>query len=75
MAEGTIARLCMSIDPESSVADGPYVLVGSTEYSLPEAEVLGASLITLAGVGATSSHRAAVEAAGASSPATLSQVL
>lgn len=51
VADEVAARLCMSVDPETDTADGPYVVVGSREYSLTEAERLGVSLIRLAGLG------------------------
>ena len=53
MADGIVACLCMSVGPQTDEADGPYVIVGSREYSLAEAAELGASLIQLAAVGAT----------------------
>jgi hypothetical protein len=46
--DGIVARLCESIDPESGAQDGPYVLIGTTEYTLREAEHLGASIVALA---------------------------
>jgi hypothetical protein len=49
--DGIVARLCISIDPDSGIQDGPYVLIGTTEYTLREAEALGASLVALAGAG------------------------
>jgi hypothetical protein len=52
VADEVAARLCMSVDPETATEDGPYVVVGSREYSLTEAERLGASLIRLASLGA-----------------------
>lgn len=52
LADDVIARLCMSVDPRTDEADGPYVIVGTREYSLAEAAELGASLIQLAEVGA-----------------------
>jgi hypothetical protein len=48
IADEVLARACMSVDPESGVRDGPYVVVGWTELTLDEAETLGASLIDLA---------------------------
>ncbi len=51
LTEGVSAQLCMSIDPESGAADGPYVVVGSTEYTLAEAQALAASLMTMASAG------------------------
>jgi hypothetical protein len=51
IADGTLAQLCMSIDPDTGAADGPYVLIGSAEYSLAEAEALGSALLTLAAAG------------------------
>jgi hypothetical protein len=51
IADGTLAQLCMSIDPATGVEDGPYVLIGSAEYTLSEAVALGNALLTLAAVG------------------------
>ena len=52
LAEDASARLCMSVDPDSRVADGPYVVIGSHEYSLPAAAALGAALTAMAAIGA-----------------------
>jgi hypothetical protein len=54
IADGTLAQLCMSIDPDTGVEDGPYVLIGSAEYTLSEAQALGSALLTLAVAGAGS---------------------
>jgi hypothetical protein len=43
----TVLRLCTTIDPEEGTEDGPYVLVGSAEFTLHEAETLLASLTQL----------------------------
>jgi hypothetical protein len=51
LTDGVSAQLCMSIDPLTSAEDGPYVVVGGTEYTLPEAHALAASLMTLATTG------------------------
>lgn len=59
VADEVEARLCMSTDPETDAEDGPYVIVGSREYSLNDAERLGASLIELAGLGASPTRREA----------------
>lgn len=47
VADGLMARLCMSIHPATGDEDGPYVLIGTTELTLDETAVLGASLIDL----------------------------
>jgi len=47
IADGIDATLCMSVDPETGVQDGPYVLIGSTELSLDAAAALGSALIRL----------------------------
>lgn len=47
MVRRTLLRLCTTIDPESGAQDGPYVLVGSEEYTLHEADVLIAALTQL----------------------------
>jgi hypothetical protein len=36
----TMIRLCMTIDPETGMQDGPYVLIGSDEFTLVEASTL-----------------------------------
>lgn len=59
MAEGLTARLCISVDPRTDETDGPYVVIGSREFTLAEAEDLGASLIELATIGAGATPRSA----------------
>ena len=46
------ASLCMSADPRTGERDGPYLLVGATEYTLAEAAALGAAIADLAALGA-----------------------
>lgn len=48
LADGVLARLCLSVDPRTGARDGPYVLVGWTEYTLDEAAALGAALVAMA---------------------------
>lgn len=48
VAEGVTAQLCMSVDPDSGEEDGPYVLIGSSEYTPAATAALGQSLIELA---------------------------
>jgi len=48
VVEGLSAQLCMSIDPDTSAHDGPYVVLGSTEYTLAEAQAVAAALMTMA---------------------------
>lgn len=40
LVRGTSVRLCATIDPTTQAADGPYVLIGSEEYTLHEADAL-----------------------------------
>lgn len=47
IAEGLVARLSKSVDPETRAEDGPFVLVGTSEYTVAEARELGRSLIAL----------------------------
>ena len=61
VADDVFARLCMSVNPETDAEDGPYVVVGSREYSLTEASRLGGALMRLAAVGAASTRPGAVE--------------
>lgn len=51
LSAGVFALLCMSVEPESGAVNGPYVVIGSSEFSLKEAESLGASLTALARLG------------------------
>ena len=44
----TLIRLCTSIDPDTGLQDGPYVLMGQHEYSLDEVDALVDALATLA---------------------------
>ena len=52
----TELRLCATIDPLAGTAEGPYVLVGSEEFTLHEAEVLLSALTQLVDQG----HRSLV---------------
>lgn len=52
LAEGVLARLIMSVDPVTGAHDGPYVLIGDTQYSPAQAKTLGASLIKLSSAAA-----------------------
>jgi hypothetical protein len=56
LTPGVAAQLCMSIDPVTGAQDGPYVVIGSTEYTPAEAQTLAASLMTLASVGGPSAN-------------------
>jgi hypothetical protein len=49
--DDTTARMCMSIDPSTGERDGPYILIGSREYSLDQAAELGAQLTALTAAG------------------------
>jgi hypothetical protein len=40
LVRGTSLRLCTTVDPTTTEVEGPYVLVGSEEYSLHEADAL-----------------------------------
>lgn len=52
VADGVVARLCVTVHPGTGAVDGPYVLVGTTEHTLSEARTLGAVLAELARIGA-----------------------
>ncbi|KGN39644.1 hypothetical protein [Knoellia aerolata] len=45
MGEGLRAQVVMSVDPGTGITDGPYLLIGAREYSLPEARRLGSALV------------------------------
>lgn len=40
LVRGTSLRLCSTVDPATQEADGPYVLIGSEEYTLHQADAL-----------------------------------
>ena len=58
--DGTVANLCMSINPATGAQDGPFVMIGATEYSLEQAEHIGAALMAMAHLGTSQSSAAAV---------------
>jgi hypothetical protein len=43
----------MSVDPDTGAEDGPFVLIGTSEYTVAEARALGRSLMRLATTGDT----------------------
>jgi hypothetical protein len=49
--DDSTARLCMSIDPSTGEHDGPYILIGSKEYTLDQAAQLADQLAALTAVG------------------------
>jgi len=51
LTEGVSAQLCMSMDPVTNAEDGPYVIIGSSEYTCTEAQALAASLLEMASTG------------------------
>jgi uncharacterized membrane protein len=57
--DGVVARLCVSVEPGSGQVDGPYVVVGSRELTIEQAEALGVSFIGLAATGTASIRREA----------------
>ena len=48
IGDDVVAHACMSVDPGTGEVDGPYVIIGRSQYSPAEAEALGAALIALA---------------------------
>ena len=48
LADRVLARLCMTVHPVTLATDGPYVMVGSTEYTPSEANTVGLALQALA---------------------------
>lgn len=43
-----LARLCMTVEPHTHVVEGPYIMVGSDEFTIDDARSLGEALIELA---------------------------
>ena len=60
LTNGVSAQLCLSIDPTTRTEDGPYLVVGSTEYSLEDGRALALRLLTLASTGSDSLQVSAV---------------
>ena len=60
LTDGVSAQLCMTMDHSATIEDGPYVVIGTREYSLLEAQALGASLMAMAATGASSRRSPAV---------------
>lgn len=56
VADGVLAQVVMSVDPVSGVGDGPYLLVGSREYTLSEARRLADWLLAAVEGAATTSE-------------------
>ena len=46
-----IARLCVTIDPKTGAADGPYVVVDSDEWTIEHTLNIGHALLALAQLG------------------------
>jgi hypothetical protein len=51
LTEEVTARLCMSTDPVNGAFDGPFVLIGTREYTLEEAAALGFAITDIAATG------------------------
>jgi len=47
----TMVRLCMTVDPVTWLQDGPYILLGSDEYSLEDTALLIEALTSLLDLG------------------------
>ena len=47
----TMVRLCMTADPVTGMQDGPYILLGSDEYSIEDTALLIQALTSLLDVG------------------------
>lgn len=48
LAHGVTAQLCTTVDPDTGIVDGPYVVVGAEEWTLERARSVGQALIALA---------------------------
>ena len=60
LTDGVSAQLCLSIDPATRTEDGPWVVVGSTQYSLDATEALALRLLALASAGSSTPRTPAV---------------
>src|SRR3712207_4401503 len=43
-----IARVCMTVEPETGAVDGPYVLIGHAEFTLDQAAALAGTVLDMA---------------------------
>jgi hypothetical protein len=58
MVRRTVLRLCMTHDPDTDTSEGPFVLVGTEEYSVHEADALIDALTQLVEQGSELTRRA-----------------
>ena len=56
VADGIRAVVVMSVDPDTGTADGPYVLIGASEYTLAEARALWGALLAAVEQAAPTAH-------------------
>lgn len=47
LTDGVRAQLCTSIDPLTGTQDGPYVIIGDTNYTPAQAQLIAARLVAL----------------------------
>ena len=43
-----IARVCMTVEPDTGEVDGPYVLIGHAEFTLDQAAALAGTVLEMA---------------------------
>lgn len=48
LTDGVQAQTCSSVDPGTGETDGPYVVIGWSQYTPAEAEALGMAIVTMA---------------------------
>src|SRR5688572_23093678 len=44
LTDRVLARLCMTVEPDGTTSDGPYVMIGSSEFTPEEANEIGLAL-------------------------------
>ena len=50
LTDRLLVRVCMTVDPSGTTRDGPYVLIGSAEFTPDEANDVGLAIQALATV-------------------------
>jgi hypothetical protein len=60
LTDRVLARVCMTLDPTSEVLDGPWVLIGSAEFTPYEANEVGLALQALATFSHSTTRREAL---------------
>ena len=59
LTDRVLARICMTVQPNGEIADGPYVLIGSSEFTPAEANAVGLAIQCMASAAESTTRPAA----------------